>query len=199
MKFIRARRRTGVACSPVEGQIYFLDAPSRSGIRATRKSSQWCALNATCPNSNSRIRHDRSTCSGHTHSRRPLQSPSSVCRCLDYSRVDHSLRSACIGSVLAALRAGITAATSAANPRSRVAPANSNGFHGVSSKSWLDMRYPVPVAARIPIRNPMPTCQKTPRKTIAVTECKPAFALVNTRRHFVTYRIVNPKISSGAD
>src|ERR1700722_3420822 len=70
---------------------------------------------------------------------------------LDYSRVDHSLRSACIGSVLAALRAGITAATSAADPRSTVVPANSNGFHGATPKSWLAMRYPAPIAAGMPI------------------------------------------------
>jgi hypothetical protein len=81
---------------------------------------------------------------------------------LDYSRVDHSLRSACIGVMLAALCAGITAATSAANPRSTVAPVNSSGFHGATPKSWLAMRYPAPIAAGIPMPNPMPTCQKLP-------------------------------------
>jgi hypothetical protein len=59
---------------------------------------------------------------------------------LETSRVDHSLRSAWIGLVLAALRAGMSAASSAANARSRVAPAKSSGFHGATPKSWLAMR-----------------------------------------------------------
>ena len=87
---------------------------------------------------------------------------------LDYSRVDYSPRSAWIGSTLAALCAGITAATSAANPRSIVAPANSNGFHGVTPKSWLAMRYSVPIAAGIPqVRNLL---KHEPR----VAECLPS-------------------------
>ncbi len=69
---------------------------------------------------------------------------------MQISRVDHSLRSACMGSMVAALRAGITAAHSAANPRSIVAPANSKGFHGLTPKSWLAMRYPAPNRRRNP-------------------------------------------------
>lgn len=59
----------------------------------------------------------------------------------------------CIGSMLAALRAGIAAATRAANPKSTVAPVNNNGFHGLTPKSWLAMRYPAAIAAGIPIPN----------------------------------------------
>ena len=97
-----------------------------------------------------------------------------------HSRVDHSLRSACMGSMLAALRAGITAATSAANPRTTVAAANSSGFHGVTPKSWLAMRYPAPIAAGIPIPNPIPTCQNAPRSTIATTERRSAPSAMRT-------------------
>jgi hypothetical protein len=82
---------------------------------------------------------------------------------------DYSLRRATIGSTPAARRAGITDASRAASASSSVATASITGSQGLTPNSWPVISLPAPIAAGMPIANPIPTYEKAPRSTIFTT------------------------------
>src|SRR5262249_52031403 len=106
---------------------------------------------------------------------------------------DHSVRNAIIGASPAALDAGNTEATNAANASAPAAVVNATGSQKGTPYNCADNRYPAPTASGTPSSNPSPTRVNAPPSTRPITFLRSAPSAMRTpislRRRATVYAV----------